>query len=66
MLVDNKNFNLGGLIMGQHTCSNPECKKIYDRSDKDSDMDYCSFSWWEKMNCLEPQELQELTLAELG
>jgi hypothetical protein len=33
---------------------NPDCRKIYDKNDKDADTDYCSFSCWEKVNCLEP------------
>ena len=35
-------------------CVNPECKKIYDLTNKEADMDCCSFACWEKVNCLEP------------
>jgi hypothetical protein len=43
--------------MGQLLCQNPECQKTYNSEDKDSDMDYCSFHCWEKINCQEPQKI---------
>jgi hypothetical protein len=41
--------------MSQHICSNSDCRKIYDISDKDADADFCSFSCWEQVNCKSPQ-----------
>ena len=44
--------------MSQNTCSNPECKKIYDVNEKDDSMGCCSFECWEKVNCKAPAEIQ--------
>ena len=45
-------------------CSNPECGKKYDLTDKDADASTCSFECWEKMNCSIPEkgEAVEITL----
>ena len=44
--------------MGQKVCSNPDCQKVYNISDKGSDIDCCSFECWEKINCKTPVEIQ--------
>jgi hypothetical protein len=51
--------------MSQHICQNPECKKVYDISDKDADELCCSFQCWEKVNCKAPviPEFEKIELA---
>jgi hypothetical protein len=52
--------------MGTGICKN--CNKTYNIKDKDSDMDYCSFSCWEKVNCVEPPKVsfEDLIITELN
>ena len=40
----------------EKTCSNPDCKSIYDIENQVIDDGFCCFECWEKENCKEPQE----------
>ena len=37
--------------MNQLICQNPDCRKVYNSTDKDADESTCSFLCWEKLNC---------------
>jgi len=41
-----------------NTCSNPECGKTYNITDKDADHDFCCFECWETQNCAAPKKAE--------
>ncbi len=44
--------------MEQAICKNPDCKKVYNISDKEADTEFCSFECWEKIKCKVPPYIQ--------
>jgi len=54
----------GVCMLLQNTCSNPDCQKTYQVSEKDDSMGCCSFDCWEKVYCGSPQEVvfEDLTV----
>jgi len=40
----------------QYVCQNPECKKIYNIEDKDSDESTCCYDCWEALYCKAPEK----------
>jgi len=47
-----------------HVCKNPECNESYELKEDRADDGFCSFGCWEKVNCLEPEEVEEYQIAD--